>query len=112
MARQRLIKQIPKEELDWQVRELSLFIDNDFQIYQRKINWFKTMWAKFKAGKFDSVKAENGFAYLTTEAARKYNNQGFGSEFTIGTTARKVVNRELVAEFLSAAKNKEYDFMR
>lgn len=112
MARQRLIKQIPKEELDWQVRELSLYIDNDYPIYQRKLNWFKTMWAKFKKGKFDPVKAKKGFAYLTAEAAKKYNSQGFGAEFTIGTTARTVVNQELVSEFLAAAKNKEYDFMR
>ncbi len=112
MARRRLIKQIPKEELDWQVGELSLFIDNDFPIYKRKMNWFKTMWIKFQKGEFNSVKAEAGFAYLTAEAAKKYNSQGFGAEYTIGTTARKVVNRELVSEFLAAAKNKEYDFMR
>lgn len=112
MARHRLIKQIPKEELDWQVGELSLYIDNDYPIYQRKMNWFKTMWKKFQKGEFDAVKAETGFAYLTAEAAKKYNGQGFGAEYKIGTTARKVVNRELVSEFLAAAKNKEYDFMR
>jgi len=103
---------ISKEELDWQARELGIYIDNDFPIYQRKLAWFKSMWNKFKKGKFDTAKAEKGFAYLTTEAARKYNNQGFGAEYQIGTAARNVVNKGLVAEFITAAKNREYDFMR
>ena len=112
MTRTRRTPTVSKDELDWQARELGLYIDSDFPLYQRKLAWFKSMYNKYKKGKFDPVKAEKGFAYLTTEAARKYNNEGFGSEFKIGTAAHTVVNKELVAEFLSAVKNKDYDFMR
>jgi len=112
MVRTRTTPKVSKDELNWQAGELGLYIDNDFPLYQRKLAWFKSMYNKLKKGKFDPQKAEKGFAYLTTEAARKYNNQGFGSEFKIGTDARTVVNKELVTEFLSAVQNKDYNFMR
>jgi len=100
------------KELQYQrMQELALFIDNDFPMYQRKVNWFKVMWKKYQAGVFDPVKAEIGFGHLTTEAARKYNNQN-SPEYHISTSVRKVVNKELVSEFIVAAKNREYDFMR
>lgn len=100
------------KELQYQrTQELSLFIDHDFQMGQRKMNWFKVMWKKYREGTFDPVKAEIGFGHLTTEAARKYNSQ-HDPEYHISTSVRKVTNKGLVAEFIVAAKNKEYDFMR
>lgn len=103
---------IPIEELKWQVQELGLWIDNTYELYQKKMAWFKNFWKKYKAGKFNPIKAEKGFAHLTGKAARHYNNQGFGAEYRIGLEARRMLNKELVAEFMAAAKNKEYDFMR
>jgi hypothetical protein len=99
-------------DIGMQANELSMFIDNDYPIYQVKMHWFKNMWQKYKTGKFDPILARIGFAKLTKVAAKKYNDMFRGQYPNIGTAARKLIDHELVQEFMAAAKNKEYDFMR
>lgn len=104
--------QTSNQNLEHQVRELGMWIDNTYKLYLIKVAIFKNYWKKFKKGTFDKQKAEKGFADLTKAAADDYNRQNFEDFPKIGIEARKHVSKELVDEFLAAAKNKEYDFMR
>ncbi len=104
---------IPPEELKWQVHELLLVIDNEQKYYNRKLAMFKNLFLKFKKGKFDKSRAPKLFSYLTDDVARDYNRQygGIDGNYKISPQARRIADIELVEEFLSAVKNKDYDFM-
>ena len=101
------------DEIKWQVGELLLVIDNEQKYYNRKIAMFKNLFLKLQKGRFDKSKAPKLFSYLTDEVGRDYNKQygGVDGNYKITPQARRIADKELVEEFLNAAKNKEYDFM-
>lgn len=106
--------QIPVEALKWQVHELLLVIDNERSSNNRKVATFKSLFPKLKKGKFDKTRAPKLFSYLTDDVAREYNKHygGIDGNYKITPQARRIADVELVEEFLEAAKNKDYDFMR
>lgn len=105
---------LPEAEIQDQADTLDLYINNNFEHYKRKIAMFRNLWLKYRKGSFDPVKASKLFSYLTADAAREYNRIYATPEYgedAITLQARKVEDRDLVKEFVNAAKNHEYDFM-
>lgn len=101
--------------------ELILHIDNTEPIYRHKVDAFKNLSKKKKAGTYDASLAPKLFSYLADEAAKsaakfwnEYNevdpplpwNKVFTKEVRVQAA------QDLVADFESAFENKEYDFMK
>ncbi len=107
-----MAKTIDADELRWQAHELDMYIDSDEPLYNRKMALFLNYHKKFKKGIFNRDLAVKGFSNLTDAAAQKYNKEfKYSGMGTIGTQARRVVDKKLVEEFLDAERNKEYGFM-
>lgn len=54
------------------MRELELFIDNDYQLYRQAQDIGKNLKRKHEKGRYDSAKAPKLWAYLIQAGARKY----------------------------------------
>lgn len=90
---------IKKQADEQAVRELELYIDNDFRIYTRKLEFEKSAARKICSGKYDKAKAPKLFRYLADEAAKAYSRE-FGDGGTIFSTAdRDAVARQLATDF-------------
>ena len=71
MARMKIAR--PPDEVA--VRELELFIDNDRDIYRRRLEFEKSAARKMCRGKYDAAKSPKLWRYLADEAAREYGRQ-------------------------------------
>ena len=72
------------------VRELTLYIVNDGQIYRQRITpIFKNLSRKVGKGTYDGVKAIKAFMYATTDGIKKYEK-----EFAEPGWARRSINKQ------------------
>jgi len=101
---------------DIEKTELSLFIDNDRDLYTRKkIPIYKNLTKKMKKDQYDEKLAPKAFKYFVEEGAKKYAKE-FAQPADWNTIFDKATRDSLAEDyargFEDAYKNKEYDFMR
>jgi len=104
-------------ELTPEMRELELYIDNDYQLYKQMfIPQLKNLTKKMKKGIYDRKLAAKLFMYLLDAGAKKYVKE-FGSPGDKPATMFPTKDREKLAmryamQFEVDYKNQEYDFMK
>jgi len=83
-------------------RELVLYIENDYHLYERRMPEFaKNLATKMKRGSYDADKAVKLLEYLTKEAAIKYGKE-FGGTFSPAT--RRLAAQELLPSVIERAQ--------
>jgi hypothetical protein len=90
--------------------ELRLYLDNDYQLYQRKRAFLQNVARKVIAGKYDPAKAGKLWMYLVDDAAKKYVREfsaGPVSE-TFSKATREAVAAELARDEHGALVRGEY----
>lgn len=98
----------PAEVDEHAVRELSLYIENDSDIYrQHTMPVFKNLSRKWRRGTFDASKAPKAFSYVVEAGAKKYHKEfgGGGSwHHTFPKPVRDTVAQAMAAEFVQEAE--------
>lgn len=94
-------------------RELSLFVDNDGDLYRQMVTpWIKNLIAKIARGQFNYKKAKMGLAkHLFTEGAKRYTKQYATGDYKqiFNKATIEAAAEEWLIEFLDEAELGNYD---
>lgn len=77
-----------------QVRELELYIENDYTLYKQMQAFLANYSLKRKRGTFDKAKAIKGLLNVVRAAITKYNRE-LGSIGTVNKETKEAVAKEL-----------------
>lgn len=110
------ITNLIQEKLSQEADELSIFIDNDRQLYNsRLIPIYKNLSKKMKKGQYKRNLAAKAFMHLIDEGAKKYvkehGSPGDKWNVMFPKKDRMELAEAYAKEFEEKFKNKEYDFM-
>ena len=100
-----------------EARDLTLFIENDGDLYRQQMQPIrKNLATKMAKGVYDRTKAEKLWMYLVENGAKKYvkamggyDNTPWNKFFTMED--RRAVARELNDDFIANQKHGEYDYL-
>lgn len=81
-------------------RELELFADNDYELYQMKEDtYFKNLAVKKAQGKYDSSKAPKLLRYFVDKIVDKYKREQVMGPFPVDRETKDYIAKEYVKEF-------------
>ena len=86
------------------VRELVLFADNNYKLYQVKKTYWTNALNKVRKGTFDPKKAPKLFQYFADRASAEYKKE-YGYAFPVAV--RVAASKEFAAEFIEMVKSGE-----
>lgn len=104
---------MPKKRREFDInayRELDLYTDNTYPIYQRKSALIDNYKKKLAKGKFNMAKAEKGVLNLVvTPSARSYTKEFGGNSRTMfGSDVRKAVAKRHTRDIFRGINSGEY----
>lgn len=92
--------------------ELSLYMDNDREVYSRKLSFIANVQRKLKAGTYDAKLAPKLWRHFVDFGAKKYvreHSRGERIDLVFPTAMRNALAEEYAKEELAAIRRKEYD---
>lgn len=99
---------LPQDDLSIEERELSLYIDNDSNLYfQRKLPIEKNLMTKIARGTFDIKLAPKIYKYLIDDGIQRYNKEFGGMSLT--KKQKENLANAYVNEFLNEASTGNYE---